>query len=240
MRIMNISAGRNGQSQRSAMVSFGFWLVAMLASAALVHFLVVLTLPIIGRGVLVEQVLAPGDEGPVLYSDPQVLAQLGFRYSDARQDSAYCAFDLRDGAVRVSGELDVPFWSLSVHTLSGLVVGSVNHRAASGGQLALVVMTPQLGRELAESGAVMPPDTLVVVMNQPVGIVRISGLASYGALRPALQEQLASTTCQVQRFSFVAPQSQINQQLNANEDDLDSGQSAPIPSPTPRPDLDQQ
>ncbi|MBV6656678.1 MAG: hypothetical protein KI785_02805 [Devosiaceae bacterium] len=235
-----VAANSKTQSEKvgsDGPASFAVWIGTTLAVAALIHLLVVFALPRIGSAVQVETLLPAGETEPQLYPDPTGEITARFRFADARQDSAYCAFDLRDGAVRVGGEIEAPFWSISVHTLSGLVVGSVNHRAASGGRLDLVVMRPELATELTENGAVLPPDTLVVEMDGPLGLARISGLATHSALRPTLREELAQTDCTLATFTFVAP----------TPDDAEDGDAAPdrqaprqrnIPAPVPRPILE--
>ena len=224
---------RDDAAPRSVGWAFAVWAGTMLAVAALVHLLVVFALPTIGSAVQVADMLPAGEAAPALYTDESGAIAARFQYSDARQDSAFCAFDLRDGAVRVAGELEVPFWSISVHTLSGLVVGSVNHNAASGGRLDLIVMRPALARELVEAGAILPPDTLVVEMDGPLGLARISGLAAYQAQRPRLRQDLARTACELATFSFVPV-----------TDEEEDGPAAPetrpeprVPAPVPRPDV---
>lgn len=213
----------------------GLWCGLTLLATIVVHLLVVFALPTIGRGVQVDAIIPPGEAAPRLYTGLAGEALPSFRYDDGRTDSVYCSFDLRDGAVRVSGDLDVPFWSISVHTLSGLVVGSVNHNAASGGGLDLLVMRPALSSDLARAGAQLPRDALVVEMEGPLGVVRISGLATYEALRARLRQELAQTECTLATFTFTGP--------DAGDETDGSGTGTPdpsgppqVPQPLPRPD----
>lgn len=221
---------------RNVASSLGLWLGMTLLAGAVIHLVIVFALPSIGRAVLIDEEIPAGEAGPRLYTGRAGEPAPSFRFGDARTDSVYCSFDLRDGAVRVEGTLDVPFWSISVHTLSGLVVGSVNHNAASGGRLELLVMRPALARDLAEAGAQMPSNALVVEMDGPLGVVRISGLATYEALRPALRDGLAQTLCSLATFTFTS--------LDAGEDD-DGPAEGPdepagppsVPQPVARPDI---
>ena len=216
--------------------AFAVWAISTLAAAALVHLLVVFALPGIGSAVQVAELAPPGEEAPRLYPDADGSLSDRFRYSDARADSAFCAFDLRDGAVRIGGELEVPFWSISVHTLSGLVVGSVNHNAASGGRLDLIVMQPALARDLLEAGAVLPADTLIVEMEGPLGLARISGLASYEAQRPALRDALGQTACNLASFEF-APPAPPGADEDGDAPEADGRPEPRVPAPVPRPDI---
>ncbi|MEM6711484.1 MAG: hypothetical protein AAF590_04310 [Pseudomonadota bacterium] len=196
------SAPRKASARQSINRFYG-WAGLVVMGAAIVHVIIVFALPSIGRAVLIETVIPPDETVPRLYTFDAGEPLPNFRYADARTDSVYCSFDLRDGAVRVSGDVEVPFWSISVHTLSGLVVGSVNHNAATGGRLDLIVMRPSLARDLAEAGAELPRDSLVVEMDGPIGLARVSGLATYEALRPQLRADLAETECMPATFTFT-------------------------------------
>lgn len=227
---------RKRRNARSTLTQIWLWLGLTVLATAVVHFLVVFALPTIGRGVLIDDVIPPGQSAPRLYTGLAGEPQPSFRYADARKDSVYCSFDLRDGAIRVAGDLDVPFWSISVHTLSGLVVGSVNHNAATGGGLELLVMRPALARDLAEAGAQLPSDSLVVEMNGPLGVVRISGLATYHALRPALRDALAETQCSLATFTFSQPEPDNDTPNESLRPVRPSGPPA-VPQPVARPDV---
>ncbi|MFK7793274.1 MAG: hypothetical protein AB8B88_11470 [Devosiaceae bacterium] len=224
---------------RKASSAIGLWLGLTLLASFIVHLIVVFALPSIGRAIIVDEVIPPGENAPRLYTGLAGGVQPGFRYADARMDAVYCSFDLTDGAVRVSGNLDVPFWSISVHTLSGLVVGSINHNAATGGGLELLVMRPALARDLAVAGAELPRDALVVEMDGPLGVVRISGLAGYNALRPALRDALAQTQCSLATFTF-APPTAVDEDGPSTARPIEPSGPPTVPQPAPRPDLELQ
>lgn len=82
----------------------------------------------------------------------------------------------------------------------------------------------------------MPRDALVVEMEGPLGLVRISGLATYNALRPALRDQLSLMECSLATFTFAEPED--------DQDGSEAGQqpTAPagppsVPQPVVRPDI---
>lgn len=223
------------KDRRTSRSALPLWLIATFLLTAVIHLLVVFALPSIGRAVLVDQAMPPGEAGPRLYASSAGETVAPFRYADNRTDSVFCSFDLRDGAIRVGGELDVPFWSISVHTLSGLVVGSVNHRAAVGGGLDLLVMRPALARDLSAAGAQLPNDALVVEMEGPLGLVRISGLADYEALRPALQAELERMECTLATFSFATQNEETSPGADTGTPNQGSERPA-VPAPIPRPE----
>lgn len=222
---------------RAVASGLGLWLALTLLATLVVHFIIIFALPSIGRGVLIDQVIPAGESAPRLYTGLAGEARPNFHYADSRMDSVYCSFDLRDGAVRVAGRLDVPFWSMSVHTLSGLVVGSVNHNAAAGGGLELLVMRPALARDLSAAGAQLPHDALVVEMEGPLGLVRISGLATYEALRPALRDQLAQMQCSLATFTFSPPDRDVGSDPSGQTPSTPSGPPS-VPQPAVRPDIE--
>lgn len=214
----------------------GLWVGLTLLAAMIVHFAVVFALPIIGRAIAVDDVLPPGQNEPRLYTGLAGEARPEFRFADGRMDSVYCSFDLNDGAIRIAGNLEAPQWSISVHTLSGLVVGSINQSAASGGQLEVIIMRPALARDLAAAGAQLPRDALVVEMDGPIGVARISALEGYAALRPALQSALAQVECALATFSFVQPQETDTPTPGTVQPELAPGPPT-VPQPVARPDV---
>lgn len=232
---LTIEPGRSTKKERAAGSggsAFIIWLMTTLAASALVHLLVVFALPRIGGALQLEEIMPPADEGPRLYVETGGSIDNRLRFNDLRQDSVFCAFDLDDGAVRISGRSDFPHWSISVHNSSGLVVGSVNNRAAVAGVLELIIMKPTLARELGEAGAVLPADALVVEMEGPFGLARISGLAPYEEMRPVLRRDFEQTECALARFTFVPPEADEDDQL------LPERRTGPqvIPAPVPRPE----
>ncbi len=226
---------RRHWSLRRISSALALWIGLTLLATMVVHLLIVFALPSIGRGVLIEDIIPANDATPRLYTGQGGEARPEFSFADNRTDSVYCSFDLRDGAVRVTGSLDVPFWSMSVHTLSGLVVGSVNHNAATGGGLELLVMRPALARDLAEAGAQLPQEALVVEMDGPLGVVRISGLATYTALRPALRDALSEVECSLATFTFADPNQDAEENGQNGRPRAPSGPPE-VPQPVARPD----
>lgn len=199
---------RRSLSGRKLLSGLSLWLGLMLLAALIVHFAIVFALPTIGRAIVMDEIIPPDANAPRLYAGVGGELTPDFRFADGRMDSVYCSFDLADGAVRVGGSLDAPYWSLSVHTLSGLVVGSLNHNASTAGNLEVLIMRPALARDLAEAGAQLPSDALVVEMQDNLGVVRISALASFEAARPGLRRALADMNCSLATFTFVQPEAE--------------------------------
>ena len=222
--------------RRGPISGFSLWLGALLLCAALVHVLVVFMLPAIGRAVLMEEVLPADPLGPKLYTALDLPTGSPFRFDDDRADTVTCAFDLRDGAVRVGGFLDVSVWSIAVYRTTGEVAGAASHNSVQGGMLEVIVMTPSLADSLLEAGTVFPEGALVVDLPGPHGVARITALTSFEAEREQLRAMLADIACEEASFEVVAPDADSGPDGDVAPEDNDDDR--PVPPPIPRPDAE--
>ncbi|MCD1263932.1 DUF1254 domain-containing protein [Shinella sp. AETb1-6] len=123
------------------MRSFFYAIVVGLVGAALLHIVIILSLPnFTGRDAYtrVQAFDEPNRFFP-LASSGQTLLPIN---DDPAMLTAVCAFSVENGPVRLFAEGDVPFWSLAVYDSASNEVFSMNDRTSVGGALDTLVATP--------------------------------------------------------------------------------------------------
>jgi uncharacterized membrane protein len=169
------------------------WAAATLVIAAIAHLSTVLVLARQTRTSAYARIAAIG-HGILLKTFPEPDGSGGsFPYRDPAMASAFCLFDLRNGAVDVSlpvTPLDVAV--LSVHSRSGLAVYALTNRSAVGGKLTLSIMSPAA---TAAAEANSGDQALRVPFGGSVGFVMVQALAALPGLRPAAQATAAGLDC---------------------------------------------
>ncbi len=112
---------------------------------------------------------------------------------------AACAYDLRDGPVRVSAKTGTLFQSLSFHSRGGGVYFAVTDRAAVRGELDLVVMTRrQLDEALAAEDESEPTRDVRIIAPRPEGFAIIRVLAPAPSLRSQAEEAAKAVSCTIE------------------------------------------
>lgn len=106
-----------------------------------------------------------------------------------------CRFDLADGVVRVSGEGDVPFWSISVYDRSGQNAFSFNDRSTEGARLDFVVGTPVQMVELRNALPDAFANSIFVEADVDEGIVVVRSFRPDPSWTPVVETFLSSIKC---------------------------------------------
>ncbi len=181
------------------MRGFGRFLIATLCGlviAAGVHIVGILAAPYLAeqdafakvRSTLTADkaqiVSAPGGENTWLpRPDPAVAV-------------AACAFDLRNGPMRISAQTGSLPLSFSFHKESGGVFFAVTDRAAVRGELEIVAMTPrQLDEARAAEDENAPSRDVRIVSPDPQGFVIVRVAAPSPSLRPQAEEAAKAVSC---------------------------------------------
>lgn len=131
-----------------------------------------------------QMISAPGGESSWLpLPDPAVAV-------------AACAFDLRNGPMRVSSKTEAPLLSFSFHREAGGVFFAVTDRAAVRGELEIVAMTArQLDEARAAEDANDPSRDVRIVAPEQRGFVIVRVAAPTASLRPQAEEAAKAVTC---------------------------------------------
>jgi uncharacterized membrane protein len=112
---------------------------------------------------------------------------------------AACAYDLREGPVRIAAKTGALFQSLSFHARGGGVYFAVTDRAAVRGELDLVVMTRrQLDEALAAEDEADPTRDVRIVAPRPEGFVIVRVLAPSPSLRSQAEEAARTVACTIE------------------------------------------
>jgi len=111
---------------------------------------------------------------------------------------AACAFDLREGPMRVSAKAGALFESISLHAQGGSVFFAVTDRAAVRGELELVVMTRrQLDEALAEEDEDDPSRDVRIVAPRREGFVIVRVAAPFPTQRREAEEAAKAVSCTI-------------------------------------------
>jgi uncharacterized membrane protein len=109
---------------------------------------------------------------------------------------AACAFDLRDGPMRVSAKTGSNLLSFSFHKESGGAFFAVTDRAAVRGELEIVAMTArQLDEARANEDENEPSRDVRIVSPEPQGFVIVRVAAPTPSQRPQAEEAAKAVSC---------------------------------------------
>jgi uncharacterized membrane protein len=189
-------------------VRFGttlFVVVQGLILAAIVHLVAVLTLPLLGDhsayrrledATTLNQTVTftrPDAPGTVEAATPDEFG----RDLDPAATQALCRFDLAQSPLRVTLPVGALPQSLSVHGERGGVVYAVSDRAATRGQLVLVLFTQrQLDDLEAQEDADDPSTDLRVVVPGARGLVLVRALVLLPSQQAQAEAAVAALRCQ--------------------------------------------
>lgn len=128
---------------------FAFYSVAVAVLSALVHFVVVLAIPLVATRDAYASLSDLASPGQTVALPRSTSGVRRFPYLDPAVATAFCRYDLRDGPVRIRAPLGrAGFTSISLHSLRGAVFYALTDRAATRGVLEAVIVTPAQLRAL--------------------------------------------------------------------------------------------
>lgn len=173
-----------------------FWIAGGLLLGALIHLVVILTLP----GAATRDVwhrledVAPIETMTVL--DPITPGQANPFGLDPELIYGVCRLELGDGPGIVNGELPLAFWSVAVFDRAGHVIYSTTNRSGSGAILDMGLFNPAQTRLLAEQRFEIEEGLLIVEAggNEVAVVVRLA--PPYPAMRARYREALSNLSCQ--------------------------------------------
>ena len=106
-----------------------------------------------------------------------------------------CRFDLGDGVLHVSGQGNVPFWSMSVYDRNGQNIYSFNDRTAPDGRVNFVVLTPVQTIEVRKTLPERFVDSVFVEAGLSEGIVVVRAFVPDPTWKAAIDGFLAGVQC---------------------------------------------
>jgi uncharacterized membrane protein len=113
------------------------------ATAALVHFAVVLLVPVVAAHDAFARLAELGPPGATTPLPPAGPDERRFPWDDPALAAAFCRFDLSAGPARIKAPVGrAGYASLSFHTRRGAVFYALTDRAATHGRMEAVIVTP--------------------------------------------------------------------------------------------------
>jgi uncharacterized membrane protein len=173
------------------------FLAAVAIVGALVHFVVILVIPIVATRDAYARLADLGPVGATIALPRPGPTERRFPYADPALASAFCRFDLSAGPVRVKAPVGrAGFASLSFHTRRGAVFYALTDKAATHGFMQAIVVTPaQLRALAAHDDEDNPPQDLRIVSATNEGFVLMRAFSELPSLYAAAEEQVKSLSC---------------------------------------------
>ena len=154
-----------------------YLLLCGLALACIVHIIIILTIPFVGKRDIARQIVTKFPERELVSLDES--SGLEIASLDPFVKTVVCKFDLEELALLVTGTAESDFWTAAVYNARGEVIYSLNDRTAIGGQVRLLIVNPI---QMATIRQVQPDEletAVVIEMPEQRGFVAIRSLA-YG------------------------------------------------------------
>ena len=173
------------------------FVVAAAAAAALVHFAVVLLVPIVATHGAYDRLADLGSPGTTTVLPRAGPDERRFPWDDPALAAAFCRFDLSAGPVRIKAPVGrAGFASLSLHTRRGAVFYALTDRAATHGRMEMVIATPaQLRQLVAHDDEDDPSQDLRVVSPTVQGFVIMRAFSELPSLYAAAADEAKAMTC---------------------------------------------
>ena len=134
---------------RAALADAVFYFAAALILGALVHFALVLSIPLVATHDAYDRLTGIGPLDSTLAVPRAGPRERLLAYADPAVASALCFFDLKQGPIRVRAPLGrAGFASLSFHSRRGAVFYALTDRAATHGMMETLIATPKQLRAL--------------------------------------------------------------------------------------------
>ncbi|HEX2146576.1 MAG TPA: DUF1254 domain-containing protein [Pseudorhizobium sp.] len=176
------------------MLKLLFAVLTGLVGAALLHLVIILSLPFFSEKDAYTRVLAEG-ERHIFHRLPDIRDRAGLVQDDPFMEASVCAYDLSQEPIRIYANGDVPFWSAAIYDAASNEVFSINDRTAAAGTLDVVLATPVqltvLRRALPEAIS----QSILVETQQADGYLVLRTLVPQPSFTPAAGAFLANAVC---------------------------------------------
>jgi uncharacterized membrane protein len=178
-----------------------FWLKLLFAiatglvGAALLHLVIVFSLPQFSQRDAYTRILAEG-ENHRFYRLREAPDRSGLAKEDPMMEVAACAFDISEAPVRVTAPNGgVPFWSLGVFDSSSNEVFSINDRTSADRVVDVVIGTPMQLTVLRKSLPRGFSEAVLVETQQTEGYAVLRSLVTHRSFGEVVSKFLDEATC---------------------------------------------
>jgi uncharacterized membrane protein len=178
-----------------SLISLVFAIVIGLVGAALLHLVIVLSLPQFSQKDAYTRIIAEG-ESHRFYRLGETPDRAGLAKEDPLVEMAVCSFTVADAPVRLTATNGgVPFWSLGVFDASSNELFSINDRTSADGVLDVVIGTPE---QLTVLRKTMPrgfSQAVLVEVQLTEGYAVLRSLVTQRSFAPMVSRFLDGATC---------------------------------------------
>jgi len=173
------------------------FVAAVAATAALVHFTVVLLAPVVASHDAYARLAELGPPGATAALPRAAPGEKRFPWGDPAIAASMCRFDLAGGPVRILAPVGrAGFAAASFHSRRGAVFYALTDRAATKGRIEAVIVTPaQLRALTAHDDEDNPSQDLRVVSPTVDGFVIMRAFSELPSLYSAAADQVNAMTC---------------------------------------------
>ncbi|QDG76993.1 hypothetical protein [Labrenzia sp. PHM005] len=181
----------------STRFSFIAGTLAVFCLAAVIHILVVLTIPLNVKHGAYDDVQRYGPDRqfnvlPDVKPGAEPLPGL-----DPAMKHAICRFQLANGTVFFDAELPVPFWSIGIFNEAGEAVYSLNNRTAGADRLSMLLITPEQLSILRENPPENLEDLIVIETKETSGIALLRAYIPHPTRANAIEAAMSQATCDI-------------------------------------------
>jgi len=171
-----------------------FVILTGLVGAALLHLVIILSLPYFSEKDAYTRVLAEGSRH-IFHRLPDVRDRAGLVQDDPFMELSACAYDISQGPIRIYARGDVPFWSLGIYDAASNEVFSINDRTSSGGILDVVLATPAQLTLLRKALPETINESILVETQRADGYVVLRTMVPQDSFVPAASAFLSEAIC---------------------------------------------
>jgi uncharacterized membrane protein len=178
-----------------------FWLKLVFAiatglvGAALLHLIIVFSLPQFSQRDAYTRILAEGI-GHKFYRLGERPDKAGLSKEDPMVEMSVCSFDVGEAPVRLTAaNAGVPFWSLGVYDASSNEIFSINDRTSADGVLDVVVGTPAQATVLRKSQPSGFAQAVLVETQQTEGYAVLRSLVTHKSVGQQVSQFLEGASC---------------------------------------------
>ncbi|MBB3965604.1 DUF1254 domain-containing protein [Rhizobium metallidurans] len=172
-----------------------FALLAGLFGAALLHLVIILSLPHFTGKDAATRVALEGDLETFYLLGPSA-DTAGLSNNDPFVRTAVCSFDIEESPVRFTARGNVPFWSVALFDDASNEIFSMNDRTSVGGAVDILIGSPIQLTELRKSLPQELQRTILVETTRSGGYAVLRTLAPQASFEDAAKSFLSEASCQ--------------------------------------------
>lgn len=172
------------------------WLAGGLVLGAIIHIVVILTLPLLATETLWTRIRALDTMNRMVVLPEAQAGEPNLLRLDPQLAYAVCRIDLQNGPGLVRGRLPQAFWSVAVYTSGGTVIYSTTNRDGIGQTLDLGIFNAAQTRLLARQQLDIAEGLLIVESHDDDIIVLVRLAPPHQIMRPRYESMLSEIACE--------------------------------------------